>query len=83
MTTYEKEFYRRRLPQGNHVAWLLVYDSEAGTLRVRTTRTSKTAYIYDKDMKPNDFVNSGSWYQHRAFKREMEKFLAGMKEVSP
>ncbi|WP_155924060.1 hypothetical protein [Mesorhizobium sp. L103C119B0] len=84
MAIYEKEFYRRRLSWGNHVSWSLRYDCEAGTLRVRTARTSKSAYIYDRDMEPSDFVKSGNWYQHRVFKREMESFFAGigMKEIS-
>lgn len=82
MAIYCKEFYRLRLPKGNHVAWSIRFDTESGNLLVRSARTSQSAHLYDQDMTPSEFLKSGNRKEQRVFRSELASLVAksGLKE---
>jgi hypothetical protein len=82
MAIYEKEFYRKGLPWGNHIAWTLWFDSDTGKMRVHISRTSKADWKND-DLSPGDFIKSGNVRARSRFKHTLSSLItgAGLKEV--
>jgi hypothetical protein len=83
MAMYEAEFYRRGLSHSNRVVWALVFNSDTGVLKVRTSRTSQSAYKYDQEWSPSAFLAKGSFPARTIFQKKFADLLksVGMKEI--